>query len=72
MPTDITVSFSALTHTLTIVGDNQNNTLTVEGVATDGTKFTLSSTTDTFNHNPSPFDTIPVRNLPVDRAQGRP
>jgi hypothetical protein len=53
-PSNLTVSFSGLTHTLTVVGDNLNNNLTVAGVAGDNTKFVLTSTSDTFNHNARP------------------
>ncbi|MBO0699491.1 MAG: hypothetical protein J2P46_13935 [Zavarzinella sp.] len=65
-PANLTVTFSALTHTLTIVGDSSNNALTVQGDAADPTRFHLSSTTDTFNHSPGPLDTPGgVRNIAV-------
>ena len=54
-PANLSVSFSSLTHTLTIVGDSLNNNLTVIGVGGDSTKFSLSSATDTFNDLPGPL-----------------
>ena len=56
-PSNFTVSFSALTHTLTLTGDSLNNNLTVQAVGGDATKFTLSSATDTFNHVAGPLTT---------------
>jgi hypothetical protein len=70
-PSNFSVNFSGLTHTLTIVGDNQNNSLTVQGVAADVTKFILSSPTDTFNQLAGPF-TSPsgVRNIAIRMLAG--
>jgi hypothetical protein len=70
-PSNFTVSFSGLTHTLTIVGDSANNSLTVQGDAGDATKFHLSSASDTFNHNPGPFDSPSgVKNITIQMLAG--
>ena len=70
-PSNFTVNFSVLTHTLTIVGDNANNSLTVQGDAGDPTKFHLSSPSDTFNHNPGTFDSPSgVKNITIQMLGG--
>jgi hypothetical protein len=55
-PSNFTVTFSAVSHTLAITGDSANNSLTVQGDAGDPTKFQLASSSDTFNHKPGPFN----------------
>lgn len=52
---NLTVTFSALTHTLTVVGDANGDDVTVEAVPADHTQFTLTSTSDTFNNHASPY-----------------
>jgi large repetitive protein len=47
-PAALTVSYSAVTHTLTVVGTDGDNQLTIQGDSGDPTHFVLSSTTDTF------------------------
>lgn len=70
-PSNFTVSFSGLTHTLTVTGDSLNNNLTVQAVAGDATKFTLSSATDTFNHVAGPLTTPSgVLNLKIVLGDG--
>jgi hypothetical protein len=65
-PSNLTVSFSAMTHTLTVVGNSAGNTLTVQGVAADPTRFTLFSPSDTFNGGAGPFTTpTGVRNITI-------
>lgn len=70
-PSNFTVNFSGVTHTLTITGDNLNNNLTVTGVGGDATKFSLSSATDTFNNNPGPLVTPSgVKNIAIVLRDG--
>src|SRR5262249_51372433 len=70
-PSNFTVSFSVLTHTLTIVGDSANNSLTVQGDAGDLTRFHLSSPSDTFNGNPGTFDSPSgVKNITIRMLGG--
>jgi hypothetical protein len=70
-PSNFTVGFSGLTHTLTVTGDSAGNNLQVDGVAGDATKFLLSSTSDTFNNSPGPF-TSPsgVQNITIQLLGG--
>jgi len=53
---NLTVTFSPLTHTLTIVGDANDNDVTVKVDPFDLTHFTLNSS-DNINGQPSPFST---------------
>lgn len=70
-PSNFTVSFSGLTHTLTVTGDSLNNNLTVQAVVGDATKFALSSATDTFNHVAGPLTTPSgVLNLKIVLGDG--
>lgn len=67
---NLTVTFSALTHTLTVVGDATNNDVTVRGDPADHTHFTLTSS-GTINGQPSPFSTpAGVRNLAFKMLDG--
>src|SRR5262249_40557481 len=56
---NLTVTFSALTQTLTIVGDSQANNLSVEQDGSDPTRFSLISIADSINGGSpdSPFET---------------
>ena len=49
VPADLTVTFAAASHTLTIVGTDSANNLSVTGDPNDQTHFQLDSGTDTFN-----------------------
>jgi hypothetical protein len=70
-PSNFTVTFANASHTLTILGDSANNNLTIEGTATSITKFTLSSATDTFNGQASPYvSPIGVKNITVSMLGG--
>jgi hypothetical protein len=53
---NLTVSFSAVTHTLTVVGDANADEVTVQGDKTSQTHFMLTSS-GTINGQPSPFST---------------
>jgi hypothetical protein len=53
---NLTVTFSALTHTLTIVGDANNNDVTVKGDPLDLNHLILNSSGN-INGQPSPFST---------------
>jgi hypothetical protein len=67
---NLTVTFSALTHTLTVVGDANDNDVTVTGDATSQTRFSLAST-GTINGQPSPFSTPDgVKNLVFKMLDG--
>jgi hypothetical protein len=69
-PGNLTVSFSPLTHTLTVVGDANDNDVTVTGDATSQTHFALTST-GTINGQPSPFSTpAGVKNLVFKMGDG--
>jgi hypothetical protein len=60
---NLTVTFSAVTHTLTVVGDANADDVTVVGDAASPTHFTLKSS-GTINGLPSPFSTpAGVKNL---------
>jgi hypothetical protein len=60
---NLTVGFSAVTHTLTIVGDANADDVTVKGDAASQTHFTLTSSGN-INGQPSPFSTpAGVKNL---------
>jgi hypothetical protein len=71
-PATLTVGYSPVTHTLTVVGTDADNQLTITGDAADATHFTLSSTTDTFAGggttfaSPSGVQSIAVRMLGGD------
>jgi hypothetical protein len=70
-PSNFTVSYSGLTHTLSVTGDSANNSLQVDGVAGNATKFALSSPSDTFNHKAGPFTTpTGVRNITIRTLGG--
>jgi hypothetical protein len=67
---NLTVTFSALTHTLTVVGDAGNNEVTVQADPADHTHFTLTSS-GTINGQPSPYSTpAGVRNLAFRMLDG--
>jgi len=60
---NLTVSYSAVTHTLTVVGDAGADDVTVRGDPDSQTHFTLTSS-GTINGQPSPFSTpAGVKNL---------
>jgi large repetitive protein len=63
-PGNLTVTYAALTHTLTVVGDDGPNFLRINSLPGDPTRFTLESFLDTINGQPGPFE-IPagVRNI---------
>jgi len=69
-PANVTVTFSPLTHVLTVVGDNAANDLTIQGDASDPTHFTLTST-GTINGIAGPFSTPSgVRNMAMRLLAG--
>jgi large repetitive protein len=49
VPANLTVTFSPLTHTLTVVGDTAANNVDISGGLIDPTQVTVSSPTDTIN-----------------------
>jgi len=70
-PSNLTVTFSSRSHTLTVVGDSLNNTLTVQAAIGDPTKFQLSSASDTLNHLAGPFvSPSGVKNLTIRLLDG--
>lgn len=71
IPGNLTVTYAAATHTLTVVGHELNNQLSVDGVAGVDQQFRLASTTDTFNGSPGPLTTpTGVRNLTIKMLGG--
>jgi hypothetical protein len=67
---NLTVTFSPLTHTLTIVGDANDNDVTVKGDPADQTHFILNSSGN-INGQPSPFSTQSgVKNLVFKMLDG--
>jgi len=56
VPANLTVTYAAATHTLTVAGDNAANDLTVQGDISDPTHFVLTSA-GTINNGPGTFAT---------------
>jgi hypothetical protein len=54
---NLTVTFSPVTHTLTVVGDANDNDVTVAGDFLDPTHFVLNSSNSTINGEPPPYST---------------
>jgi hypothetical protein len=70
-PANLTATFDALTHTLTVDGDGDNNQLQIRAVAADATQFLLSSPTDTINTVAADFLTpTGVKNITVRMFTG--
>lgn len=70
-PGNLTVTYAVATHTLTVVGHQLNNQLSVDGVDGNNTQFRLESTTDTFNGSPGPLITpTGVKNLSIKLLGG--
>jgi hypothetical protein len=70
-PSNLTVTFSSLSHTLTVVGDSLNNDLKFQATPGDPTKFQLSSASDTLNHLAGPFvSPSGVKNITVRLLDG--
>jgi large repetitive protein len=55
VPANLTVTFSPVTHTLTVVGDAAANNVDIDGGLTDPTQVTVSSPTDTINGSGAAF-----------------
>jgi len=55
-PANLTATYSALTRTLTVVGTDAANELTIQGDAADTTHFTVTSASDSINGADGPFD----------------
>jgi hypothetical protein len=70
-PATLAVSYSPATRTLTVVGTDADNRLTIQGDAADPTHFTLSSTTDTFAGGGTTYASPSgVRNISVRMLAG--
>ena len=70
-PAVLTASYSPATHTLTVVGTDANNQLTIQGDAAESTRFILSSTTDTFVGGGTTFvSRSGVRNISIRMLAG--
>lgn len=70
VPTNLTVAFSPLTHTLTVVGDADANDVTVRADPADPTHFALTST-GTINGQAGPYSSSSgVRNLAFKMLAG--
>jgi hypothetical protein len=71
VPANLTASFSPVTHTLTVLGDAQDNAVTIKGDAGDRTHFTLSSSTGTINNSHAAFSSPSgVKNLAIQLLDG--
>jgi large repetitive protein len=70
-PGNLTVTFAAASHTLTIVGDSLNNDLAVHTIPDAPTTFILSSATDSINNVPPPLITPSgVQNITIRMLAG--
>jgi hypothetical protein len=68
---NLIVTFSPVTHTLTIVGDANNNDVTVTGDFLDQTHFILNSSNSSINGEPPPYSTPSgVKNLVFKMLDG--
>ncbi len=71
VPANLTVTYAAASHTLTIVGDDAVNDVTIQGDAADKTHFFLTSTTGDINNVPGPFATKSgVQNINIRMLAG--
>jgi hypothetical protein len=68
---NLTVTFSPVTHTLTVVGDANDNNVTVTGDFLDQTHFILTSSNSSINSEPPPYSTPSgVKNLVFKMLDG--
>lgn len=69
-PANLQITYSTLSHTLQVVGDDAPNALTVQGNLIDPGHFILSSATDSINSGPGPYSSpLGIQNL-VLRMRG--
>lgn len=70
VPANLTVTYAAASHTLTVIGDNNANDLTIQGDRNDSTHFTLTSA-GTINNGPQTFVTPSgVQNMTIRLLDG--
>jgi hypothetical protein len=70
VPANLTITYAASSHTLTIVGDNDANVLDIQGDVNDPTRFTVTST-GTINNGPGTFATPNgVQNMTIRLSDG--
>jgi hypothetical protein len=68
---NLTVTFSALTHTLTVVGDANDNNVTVTGDSLSQSHFILNSSSSSINGEPPPYSSPGgVKNLVFKMLDG--
>ncbi|MEA3189078.1 MAG: hypothetical protein QOD99_2908 [Chthoniobacter sp.] len=65
------ISVTVIGHLLKIVADNDNNSITIDGSATDTMQFQVSSGSDTLNHLNAPFIATGITDISVKLLGGK-